>query len=352
MEKNSALSRSILYFSAIVISLAGIKIAAAIVVPFLLSVFVAIVCNPAIQFLERRKLPRFLAIIFVILFIILLFVVLGGVIGTSVKAFSEALPIYEAQISGDIDWLITWMGNNDMSISMMEIRGYFDPSKVMGLVTSTLKGFSGVLGNVFLLLVTVIFMLLEGPSFAKKMKVAFNGSENKKKNLEDFLTMVNQYMAIKTAISLATGVIIGFVLWLLNVDFFVLWALLAFLLNYIPNIGSALAAIPAVILTFLQLGPIYAGVVIALFVSVNMVMGNVVEPRLMGRSLGLSTLVVFLSLIFWGWLLGMVGMLLSVPLTMIFKIALENSAGGSWFAVLLSSDEEVQLLSEQLKENE
>jgi len=151
-------------------------------------------------------------------------------------------------------------------------------------------------------------------------------------------------MAIKTMISLATGLIIGFVLWLMGVDFFVLWALLAFLLNYIPNIGSIIAAVPAVILTFLQLGFVPAGFVIGLFVAVNMVMGSVIEPKFMGRSLGLSTLIVFLSLIFWGWLLGMVGMLLSVPLTMIFKIALENSHDGRWFAILLSSDEEVNSL--------
>jgi len=131
-------------------------------------------------------------------------------------------------------------------------------------------------------------------------------------------------------------------LWLMGVDFYVLWALLAFLLNYIPNIGSIIAAIPAVILTFLQLGMSHAAAVIGLFVGVNMLMGSVIEPKFMGRSLGLSTLVVFLSLIFWGWLLGMVGMLLSVPLTMIFKIALENSDEGRWFAILLSSDENIE----------
>jgi len=344
MLKTSASVRSALYFAAIVISLAGIKTAAPIVVPFLLSLFVAIICNPAINFLSDRKVPRGLSISLVILFIFSLFIVLGGVIGSAVTGFRAALPSYEAQLSNELNWVINWMASYDISLSIVEIQSYFDPSKVMGLVTTTLSGFSSVLGNVFLLLLTVVFMLSEGQGFVKKLHVAFGNSEKTDKNIDHFLGMVNRYMAIKTAISLATGLVIGFVLWLMGVDFFVLWALLAFLLNYIPNIGSIIAAIPAVILTFLQLGFVPAGFVIILFVVVNMVMGSVVEPKFMGRSLGLSTLVVFLSLIFWGWLLGMVGMLLSVPLTMIFKIALENSHDGRWFAILLSSDEEVDTL--------
>ena len=117
-----------------------------------------------------------------------------------------------------------------------------------------------------------------------------------------------------------------------------LWAVLAFLFNYIPNIGSIIAAVPAVLLAFVQLGPATASFTALGFVVSNMVMGNVIEPRYMGRGLGLSTLVVFLSLIFWGWLLGTVGMLLSVPLTMIVKIALESSPDTRWVALLLASD--------------
>lgn len=350
MVNTSTAARTALYFSAFVISLAGIKVAAPIVVPFLLSLFVAIICNPAINYLEGKKVPRGLAITLVIFTIFSLFIVLGGVIGAAVNDFRKAIPTYEAQLSEQITWLIAWLANHDIVISMDEVRGYFDPAKVMNLVTTTLSGFSSVLGNIFLLLLTVVFMLAEGKVFPKKLHMAFDDSAQTEKRLDHFLTMVNQYMAIKTMVSLATGIIIGTVLWGLGVQFYVLWALLAFLLNYIPNIGSIIAAVPAVILTFLQFGAGYASVVVGLFVSVNMIMGNFVEPRFMGRSLGLSTLVVFLSLIFWGWLLGMVGMLLSVPLTMILKIALENSEDGRWFSILLSSDEEVEALENACEE--
>lgn len=344
---SSSAARATLYFSAFVISLAGVKIAAPIVVPFLLSLFVAIICNPAINFLESKRIPRAVGITFTIFTIFALFMLLGGVIGNAVNEFRRAIPVYEAQLSEQISWLITWLAKYNVAISMDEIRDYFDPAKVMNLVTTTLSGFSSVLGNLFLLLLTVVFMLSEGKIFAQKLHIAFDDSVRTEKRLDRFLNMVTQYMWIKTVISFATGLVIGIVLWALGVQFFVLWALLAFLFNYIPNIGSIIAAVPAVILTFLQLGPAYAAIVVGVFVSVNMVMGNIVEPRFMGRSLGLSTLVVFLSLIFWGWLLGMVGMLLSVPLTMILKIALENSEEGRWIAILLSSEDEIAILKEQ-----
>ena len=153
---------------------------------------------------------------------------------------------------------------------------------------------------------------------------------------------VNRYLGYKTAISLATGVLLGLWGWILGVDFPVLWGLLAFLLNFIPNIGSVLAAIPPVLLALVQFGLGRAVAVGAGYVAVNMVVGNVIEPMVFGRKLGLSNLVVFLSLISWGWIWGPVGMLLSVPLTMVVKLALEHSEQYHWVSVLLgpSSDAE------------
>ncbi|MEL7401671.1 MAG: AI-2E family transporter, partial [Pseudomonadota bacterium] len=153
-----------------------------------------------------------------------------------------------------------------------------------------------------------------------------------------FSSSVQQYLAIKSLVSLGTGITIGLILWIIGVDYAPLWALVAFLLNYIPNIGSIIAAIPAVLIALIQLGVGEALLVGLSYVLVNTVFGNVVEPRLMGRSLGLSTLVVFISLVFWGWILGPVGMLLSIPLTMVMKIALESRPQSRWIATLLDHD--------------
>jgi predicted PurR-regulated permease PerM len=194
------------------------------------------------------------------------------------------------------------------------------------------------MANLFLIILTIVFMLFEAQSMPRKFHLALDAPDKRLQQIDKFLQSVNQYMVIKTLVSLATAVVVGIGLTIIGVDYALLWAVIAFLFNYIPNIGSIIAAIPAVLLAFIQMGPGAAGITGLLYVGTNMVMGNMVEPRFMGRGLGLSTLVVFLSLIFWGWLLGSVGMLLSVPLTMIVKIGLESSQSGSWLATLLSDN--------------
>ena len=183
MPNRSTFAPSAIFFSAIVISLAGIKFAAPIVVPFLLSLFVAIICNPAIDFLSARKIPRGVAIAVVITFIFALFIGFGSIIGAAMNGFREAIPSYEAQFSVELQWLIVKMREFNISISMAEVREYFDPAKIMTLVTSTLSSFSSVLGNVFLLLLTVVLMLSEGPGFTKKLHIAFDDSAKTEKRV-------------------------------------------------------------------------------------------------------------------------------------------------------------------------
>jgi predicted PurR-regulated permease PerM len=154
-------------------------------------------------------------------------------------------------------------------------------------------------------------------------------------HFQSFSDSVQRYLLIKTLVSLATGFVVGIALTILGVDYAILWAVIAFLLNYIPNIGSIIAAVPPMLIAMIQLGPMSSLLVAGLYIVINTIFGNVVEPRYMGRSLGLSTLVVFVSLVFWGWVFGPVGMLLSIPLTMVVKIALENSDRNRWLAVLL-----------------
>jgi predicted PurR-regulated permease PerM len=176
--------------------------------------------------------------------------------------------------------------------------------------------------------------------FPSKMRTAFGESDASDAQTNFRLVAVNirKYVALKTVISLGTGVGVAVWLSIVGVDFPLLWGLLAFLLNYIPNIGSFIAAIPAVLLAFLQLG--FGSTLAAAggYLVINLVMANILEPRVMGYGVGLSTLVVFVSLIFWGWVLGPVGMLLSVPLTVIFRIVLETNDSTKWVAVLLGSE--------------
>jgi len=181
-----------------------------------------------------------------------------------------------------------------------------------------------------------VFILSEAAGFPAKLQAAFGHRESSDR-FANIKREVQHYLGIKTLISLTTGSIVAAATAIIGVDYPLLWGMLAFLLNFIPTFGSILAAIPPVMLATVQLGAGHALAVALVFVSVNVGLGNFVEPYFMGRRLGLSTLVVFLSLVFWGWVWGPVGMLLSVPLTMIVKIMLENTEDLAWVAVLLGA---------------
>jgi predicted PurR-regulated permease PerM len=153
---------------------------------------------------------------------------------------------------------------------------------------------------------------------------------------------LGRYLGIKTVVSMATGVCAGVLTWSIGLDFPLLWAMLAFLLNYVPTIGSIIAAVPAVLLALVQIGPGAAGATALGFISINVVFGNFLEPRLMGYGVGISPLVVFVGLVAWGFIFGPVGMLLSVPLTMTLKMALENDDRTRWVAILLGSERDAE----------
>lgn len=336
----TGVNKSLVIFAALVVGLAGIKAASVIVIPFILAVFIAIICNPLLGFFARYNIPKGIAILLVMLMVVGIGFSLGGLVGQSLTDFSKDLPEYKAKLQEEFIWLVDVAGRYNILINKQQLVSMFDPGKMIDVATGMLTGLGGVMANLFLIILTVVFMLFEGPMFSKKIHMALADPDMKMQQIDRFLNSINSYLAIKTLVSLCTGVLAALLLWILNVDYFVLWGVVAFMFNYIPNIGSIIAAIPAVLLALITQGPLIAGIVGAGYLTINTVMGNIVEPRFMGKGLGLSTLVVFLSLIFWGWLLGSVGMLLSVPLTMIVKIALEASDEGRWLATLLGNGEE------------
>ncbi len=339
MELRSPTAKVMIVLACLVVVLAGIKAASTIMVPFFLSIFIAIACSPVINYTSKFGVPRWLSITFVILIIVVFGFLLAGLVGQSMTEFRENLPTYRTKLDKEFAWVVSKLSEYNININSDLIAAHLDPATAMSVATNFISGMGGVLSNLFLILLTVIFMLFEANSMPHRLHIALADPDMKMKHIDRFIRSVNSYLAIKTVVSLGTGTIIGIWLYVMGVDHFMLWAVLAFMLNYIPNIGSIIAAVPAVMIAFVQFGVASAGMAALGFVLVNTVMGNIVEPRLMGRGMGLSTLVVFLSLIFWGWLLGTVGMLLSVPLTMVVKIALESREESKWLAVLLSSDE-------------
>ncbi len=331
-------SQILITIAAIVIVVAGMRAATVILVPFLLAVFISIISATPLFWLQRKGLPTWLALITVILGILLVGFLMVWLVGSSVKDFSNNLPVYEEKLKLQTAGIIAWIGKLGIDISDFGITEIFNPGAAMKLVASMLNSLGNLMTNGFLILMTAIFMLLEATSIPAKLRTISGDRESSLEPFDKFVNNVKNYMAIKTLVSLFTGALVAFFVFIMGLDYPLLWGMLAFALNYVPNIGSIIAAVPAVLLAVIQIGIAKAMIIAAGYVVLNLVMGSVIEPRFMGRSLGLSTLVVFLSLLFWGWVLGPVGMLLSVPLTITAKIALDSREESRWIAVLLGPE--------------
>ena len=331
-------SQILLTIAAFVIVVAGMRAAVDILVPFLLAAFIAIISAAPLFWLQSRKVPAWLALILVIAGIFLIGFLMAWLMGSSVKDFSTNLPAYEDNLRQQAANLFAWLSKLGIDTSNLQLTKVFDPGSAMKLVATGLNSLGNVLTNGLLIITTVIFMLLEATSIPAKLRFIVGEQDSSMAPFEKFVGTVKNYMAIKTLVSLGTGILVAVWIFIMGVDYPVLWGMLAFALNYVPNIGSIIAAVPAVLLAIIQVGFFKAMAVAAGFVVINMFIGSVIEPRYMGRGLGLSTLVVFLSLLFWGWVLGPVGMLLSVPLTITAKIALDSRDETRWLAVLLGPE--------------
>lgn len=281
-------TNALLTAAALVVVVAGVKAAETIVVPFLLAAFVATMAGTPVFWLHRRRVPFGLAIAAVALALVVVLAGVGALVADAARAFVAQMPFYQErllELTGGVTDMLRSIGI-DLSGAPADA---FDPGAVFSVAGNTLAGFGGVLSNGFLILMTVIFMLAEASSFPRKLRGVLSDPDGLS-YFERVADNVKQYFAIKTAVSLGTGVTVWLFLSLLGVDFPVLWGVLSFMLNYVPNIGSIIAAVPAVLLALVQLGPIEAAFAAVGYVAVNLVFGNLVEPRFMGRGLGLSTL--------------------------------------------------------------
>jgi len=333
-------SRFLIVFAAFVIVIAGIKTAEGIIVPMLLSVFIAVVCTPTLFWLRSKGFSQGLAMLLVVCAVIIVGALLVAFVGTSINDFSRAIPTYSGRLEASFSNLQTWLVGLGIPVPEKLAHQIFDPASAMKFVARLFSSLSAMFTNSFFILLTVTFILFETSEFPAKLHRILKNPQSSMLRLHKLVDSLNRYIVIKSLISLLTGIIIAVWLSIIGVDFPLLWGLLAFFFNFVPNIGSIIAAIPAVILAFIQSGLTLALLAAAGFAVVNVIIGSVIEPRIMGRGLGLSTLVVFLSLVLWGWILGPVGMILSIPLTMMVKVALEANEETRPIAILLGSKDD------------
>ena len=344
--------RLLLVAACVVVLVAGLRAASSIMIPFLVAVFIAAISLPVLTWLQRR-LPMIVAVLGTILMDLLVIALAGYLVGSTANQVAGEMGEIQSTLTEWIedggDWLeergvpvASWLAGDD-SLSLA-LFSRFEPGFLVDFVNRTLRTTTAALSSFLVISLIVIFTLFEAASFGPKVRAAF-GSAGAEARFARAMHEIQHYMGIKTVISLATGLLIGIWVGVMGVEFAVFWGLVAFVLNFIPNLGSIIAAVPTTLLAMVQIGVGRALLVALGYLVVNMVIGNFIEPPLLGRRLGLSTLVVVLSLVFWGWVWGPVGMLLSVPLTMVVKILLENTEEFRWVAVLLGDSREAERLA-------
>lgn len=375
--------------AAFVVVVAGMRAAQPLVVPFLLATFLAIICTPPLEYLRRRRVPAPVALAIVLSSASLVFLTVVVVALASITDFianKDSLQSEFGQVRAQIlekidrreedadgaeedgdavgDAHLSSAGDEQEGPSLSpadappesvdpgglegmteDLKEFLSavlvPGRIVGFFVGLAASLGGLLTNAFLVLVTLAMILLEASGFPAKMLALFRGEPTGLRQAEKIREAVIHYVSIKSWVSLVVGV--GIAAWtqFLGVPYAVLWGILGFFFNFVPNIGSFIAAVPTVLIALLHGEPPNWSLALWTsggYVVINCVVGYMIEPRLMGRELGLSTLVVFISLVFWGWVLGPVGMLLSVPLTMIAKIVLDAAPETRWVGVLLSGD--------------
>ncbi len=344
-ERRPSIVSALTSVAAAVIVLAGLKAAAPIVVPFALALFLAILASRPVHWMHGHRVPRVLAVLMTIAAIVGAMTLVATLSAASLSNFAERFPTYQTQLqdrwSLGLVMLEEFLGRVGLTEGYQNLRDQLQLREILSTAASmaanTLLQFGNVFLKAVLVALTVAFMLFESFDLTAKLRVLLRQSPETWSKLGDFVRSVENYIAIKTVTSMLTGVAVCLWLLILGVDYAIFWGLLAFVLNYVPNIGSVAAAVPAVLIALMQHGPGIAVVAAAGYLAINLTVGSIIEPNLLGRSVGLSPLVAFTSLVFWGFLLGPVGMLLSPPLTITVKFALEHYPETRWLAILLGS---------------
>ena len=313
-----------------------LKLARPVLIPFILAVFLSYIIDPVLTFLTGCRCPRPAAVVIVLVLMFVLLYLAGVLVYTSGKAFVTELPKYQERLA-DLSGMLQKAADR-YNVDIPAAIGSLDVNRVGGFVLKAIGPFFDILGRVLLVFLFLVFIVAgRGRAEAKIPKAIGDGHAGRVHGvIERINVQVRKYLVIKAVMSLVNGLTVWLVLRIFGVDFAALFGLLAFVLNFIPNIGSLMAAVLRVGFAFFQFGTFWTPFwVLVLTVGFDSIMGDLVEPRVMGKGLGLSPLLVFFSLLFWGWLWGIPGMILSVPLTAVIKIVCQNIPSLRPVAVLM-----------------
>jgi len=330
------ISQLFLVIATMLITIFLLKAASAVVVPILIAVAISIVLAPLFTSLEAKHIPKPVSLVFIILLSLLPIILLGSYVADEAKEFAANYQTIKASFLQSLQVFIHQLSHYGIHIDDVKLHAMLEKSNIGDILKKLATQANEQFSNLFLIFFMVAFMLMESTYFYNKMVKIDKVYQVDGSVILELMDKIKSYFSIKVKTSLLTAIWVFAVLWYYEISYYYLWAVLAFALNFIPVIGSILAAIPAVAFALIDHGIGTAMWVALWYIIINVVIGNILEPKIMGKGLGLSALVIFLSMTFWGWVFGPTGMILSVPLTMISQYLFEHYQETKWIALLLS----------------
>jgi AI-2 transport protein TqsA len=325
--------RVMLVLSATVVVLVGIRLGAPILNPIFFALVLTVLFSPVYSWLKRRGLPSPLALLIMLVLLSILFVGLIFILGASIARFSERVGFYTTQLNGQLDSLDALIKR--LGLSNVDLQEVVKPSGLANAIGIVLSGIAGFLSDLFLILMIMLFLLGEGPAMMNRLRASVGADNPQVARLTTVGRSVVRQFGLRAIVNLVTGAGVTVLLFVLGVDFPLLWGILTFFLSFVPYIGLVLAVAPAVVLALAEFGLERALLVIAGVVVINVLAENVLSPMMMGRGLNLSPTVVFLSFIIWAWLLGGPGAFLALPITLFVAVMLDTFPETRWLASII-----------------
>lgn len=338
MESNRVTTASLLLIVVFIIGVV-LKLARPVLFPFFLAIFLSFTLYPVLDFLTRFKIPRSVAIVFILLVTFFLVFLLGNLLYSSGKTFATEFPKYGQKINDILVSISERLPIPSKELEPFNLMDQLNFNNIGNMLLSTLGTFVSFLYNLFLILIFLVFILAGRGETEAKIFRSFNREQGEtfiqiKNNID---TQIQRYLGIKTVVSFITGLLATVVLLFFGVDFAIVFGFLTFILNYIPNIGSIIATAFPLVIAIVQFDTLWPAFWILIILgTLQMIIGNFIEPRIMGQGLGLSPLVILFSLFFWGWLWGFPGMILAVPIVAVIKIVTSNIPSLKFISILIS----------------
>lgn len=343
MNQNKAafwpINQLLMFWTFLSVIIVILKYASDLLVPLLIAIALSIVLLPLLKFFVNKGIPKIVALLIIIVVVLIPTVVLGGYIGEEVKSFVGNFQETKQQFNASLEHFSQLSAKLGIPISHSDLLSMVDKSNFTQVIQNLASQAGAQFSNVFLIFFSVAFILMESEFFYNKMMKVTELYGGDIDNVMQIIQKIKSYFLLKVKTSLITGAWIFFVLWYYDVEYAYLWAVLTFFLNFIPVVGSIIAALPPVVMTFIDQNAMTSLWVALWYLVVNTVIGNILEPRIMGKGLGISALVIFISMTFWGWIFGPVGMILSAPLTMIVQFIFSQYKETEWIAIMLSDYE-------------